>query len=221
METAHWPSGRIPTQLLERHFEPGPCRVTAVVITSLDGRATIERRSGGLGSEADRSVLAFLRATAQAIFVGSRTAQEEGYGPALVRNEELRTLRTHLGIGGGEVPICVATRATVPSFAARAVSLDEIHSRAALLGACGVEPRAPGHLLVEGGPTVLTTLLERRLIDEVSVTVAPIVVGDAEAPLVPRVLGAPISAVPIALISTDRELLWRLRLPTTMESIDA
>lgn len=221
MRTEHWPTGRIPTTLLDRHFAPGTCRVIAVVIASLDGRATIDGRSGGLGSEADRSVLAFLRATAQAILVGSATARDEGYGPALVRNEELRSLRARLGIGGTEVPICIATRATAPDFAARAVDLDKIRTRAELFGACGVEPSAPGHLLVEGGPTILATLLERRVIDELSLTVAPIVAGEAEAPLVPRILAAPLTATPLALVSTERELLWRLGLPTTQDRADA
>jgi riboflavin biosynthesis pyrimidine reductase len=206
------PAGPVPLELLEAVFEPGPARVLAVMVSSVDGRATLQGRSGELGSDADRSVLAFLRACAQAILVGAGTARTEGYGPAEVRSPVLRALRRRLGIPGDEVPISVVTRNERPIFAARAVALSQHADPEELWRAAGAEPDRPGFLLVEGGPHVLGSLLAARALDELSLTIAPLVVGSLEQALVPTELGAPIELAPVRLLVTPRELIWRLRI---------
>lgn len=49
-------------------------------ITSIDGAATRDGLSGGLGDEADRRVFDLLRWPADAVMVGAGTARREGYG---------------------------------------------------------------------------------------------------------------------------------------------
>lgn len=203
-------AGRVDPAVLVRIFEPGPVRILAVMVSSLDGRATIRGRSGPLGSEADRSVLAFLRASAQAILVGAATAVREGYGPAHVRDPRLAALRAELGLGTGPVPIAVATRHEPPLVASRRVSLERISSRSTLLEATGVDPTGRGHLLVEGGPRLFARLLDGGLLDELSLTLAPVVVGTGELGLAPEPLTYPRAFAPRALLVTDRELVWRL-----------
>ena len=49
-------------------------------IASLDGAATRQGRSGGLGDAADRRVFELLRREADAVLLGAGTARVEGYG---------------------------------------------------------------------------------------------------------------------------------------------
>ena len=49
-------------------------------IASLDGAATRDGRSGGLGDAADRRVFDLLRRLADAVIVGAGTVRDEGYG---------------------------------------------------------------------------------------------------------------------------------------------
>lgn len=63
--------------------------VIANMIVSVDGRATLAGRSGGLGNEADRTVFLDLRTQTDAVMAGTATIAIEGYGP-LVRSPERR-----------------------------------------------------------------------------------------------------------------------------------
>ncbi|REJ04977.1 pyrimidine reductase family protein [Microbacterium bovistercoris] len=49
-------------------------------ISSIDGAATREGRSGGLGDAADRRLFDLLRRPADAVLLGAGTARDEGYG---------------------------------------------------------------------------------------------------------------------------------------------
>ena len=52
------------------------------MVASVDGRASYEGRTQGLGSEADTLLLTELRALADAVLVGTGTIRAEGYGAA-------------------------------------------------------------------------------------------------------------------------------------------
>ncbi len=61
--------------------EPGGHWLRANMVTSLDGAASLDGRSGGLSGAADEQVFAMLRALADVILVGAGTVRAEGYGP--------------------------------------------------------------------------------------------------------------------------------------------
>ncbi|MGH9105626.1 MAG: pyrimidine reductase family protein [Acidimicrobiales bacterium] len=55
--------------------------VRAVFVASADGAATVEGRSGGLGSGTDHRLFALLRGLADVVLVGAETVRTERYGP--------------------------------------------------------------------------------------------------------------------------------------------
>src|SRR5687767_11523842 len=57
------------------------------MITSLDGAATLEGRSGPLGSPADQDLMKRLRMQADVVVVGAGTVRVEGYGATLLDAE--------------------------------------------------------------------------------------------------------------------------------------
>ncbi|MHB1928689.1 MAG: pyrimidine reductase family protein [Acidimicrobiales bacterium] len=67
---------------LEAAYAHEPGRLRANFVVTLDGAVEIGGHSGGIGGDADREVLATLRALADVVVVGAGTARAESYGPA-------------------------------------------------------------------------------------------------------------------------------------------
>jgi riboflavin biosynthesis pyrimidine reductase len=205
------------------------------MVTSLDGSATgADGRSGGINTDADHVVFELLRAQSHAVVVGAGTLRDEGYSPIAV-DERWRGLRRDDGLppalplvavsNRGHVPpqlagvadgtVLLATAESAPGLADARSSLGEEH-----VIVCGDERVDPaqllqmlGHrgwtrLLTEGGPSWLSTLVGHGLLDELCLTIAPILVGGDH----PRPLSGDDVAVDLklhALLEQDGTLLGR------------
>jgi diaminohydroxyphosphoribosylaminopyrimidine deaminase/5-amino-6-(5-phosphoribosylamino)uracil reductase len=190
---------------------------------SLDGRTADARgASRWISGEAAREVSHRLRASCDAIVVGARTAalddpdlrpRIEGYtGPVPLRVVVDGALRlTHesvLARTAREGPVLVATRAC-PAGAQSAALLDagvELLSlpaadRGVDLLALFTELRRRGvrRVLLEGGGEIAAAAFRARLVRQVAVFIAPMVLGGASAPL-PVAGEAPISLVDAPLV---------------------
>jgi riboflavin biosynthesis pyrimidine reductase len=215
------------------------CWVALCMVSSLDGAAAVEGRSGGLGGEADRLALSRLRDATDAVLVGAATVRDEGYGP-LTGNERRRADRRARGLA--EIPrLAIVTRsgdldpeaavfgdeaqrplvlATARGAEVARPRLGE-HAEVVALGEDEVEPRAAlAHLaslglrrvVCEGGPRLAAQVLAQDLVDEVFLTLAPIAVAGAA----PRIAEQPGTEVPrhMRLVSVwehDGELFLRYR----------
>lgn len=145
--------------LLEPLTSPGPL-TAAVMVTSVDGRATVGGRVGDLTGSADQQVLLGAREHAAAVVVGGRTVSAEGYVGLL--GDDAKARRQARGLPA-EPELVVFTRASPdpPEL------WHELHER------------HPGGLIVcEGGPTLLGLVIEHRLLDQLVLCVSPQIVGD-------------------------------------------
>ncbi len=134
--------------------------IRAVMVSSVDGRATIADRVGGLTGPADQRLLLSLREHAAAVMVGGATVRAEGYDRLL--DDAARERRTAHGLPP-EPEFMVVTRSGPP-----------LPERIAALRA-----RHPGGAIVcEGGPTLLGVLVEQHLLEELVLVVSPLLVGD-------------------------------------------
>jgi hypothetical protein len=95
---------------LEALTAAGPITV-AVMVTSVDGRATVSGRVGGLTGSADQQVLLGAREVAAAIVVGGNTVSAEGYDRLL--GDEARARRQAKGLPA-EPELVIFTRASPP-----------------------------------------------------------------------------------------------------------
>jgi riboflavin biosynthesis pyrimidine reductase len=174
------------------------------MIASLDGATALGGRSGALGGQADQGVFAAVRSLADVILVGAATVRIEGYGPARL-SEQARAGRSATGLNPIP-PIAVVTRscrldwesrffadaearpviltAAVAAEADRdaAARVADVHvvgdDRVDLLRAIDVlNDRGHENVLAEGGPGVAAELAAVDLLDEVCLTVAPLLVG--------------------------------------------
>jgi riboflavin-specific deaminase-like protein len=206
-----------------------PTRPYVVVnfVTSADGKATFEGRSGKLGGEADSALFHRLRTQADAVLVGSGTLRAERYG-RLVRDPELRAVREADGRAvdplacvvsrslnlPADIPLFQSPEQRVIIFTSSPDSLEGVgpgvtieRLRAEELTMTSVLESLRKHhgvrsLLCEGGPTVFGALLGEDLVDELFLSVAPRIAGGGEAPTI-------VEGMPLAEL-LELELVWVL-----------
>ena len=197
------------------------------MVSTADGKATIEGRTGAIGNEADRQLFNHLRTQADAVMVGSRTVALERYG-RIVRDPALREKRRREGLEPDPLACVVSGRLALTSDVpllqdrhSRVVivtsSLGELRECAARVEYLRIEPGtrefAPAlrrlrsdhgvrSVLCEGGPTLNSTLLREGLVDELFLSLAPKLVGGARAStIVAGELGLP-GTVELDLLSS-------------------
>jgi riboflavin biosynthesis pyrimidine reductase len=193
------------------------------MIASLDGAATVDGLSGGLGGPADHRVFAALRHLADVVLVAAGTVRAEGYGPltvplAIVSRSCALDFGSPLFTGAHPMVLTVATAPPDRVAAAREVA-DVL-----IAGERDVDLRCALHLLgeaghcnvlAEGGPSLNGQLAAADLIDELCLTVAPCLIGGDSR----RILtGAPVGMTGFALhtvCAEDEYLFLRLRRDVT------
>lgn len=190
--------------LREYAVGPGPL-VRANFVTTLDGHATGgDGRSGSINSAADKAVFDVLRALADVVVVGAGTIRAEGYGRLRTKDPALREVRRAAGRSEHPALAVVTASGDLPEavlgedpeagdllvLCAEAVrpALVERLGEAAVIG-CGqdlVEPTAAvtalhgrglHQVLTEGGPHLLGGWVRAGVVDELCLTVRPVVVG--------------------------------------------
>ncbi|MCV7384300.1 pyrimidine reductase family protein [Mycolicibacter longobardus] len=181
--------------------------VRANFIGSIDGGATVAGTSGGLAGPGDRTLFMLLRALADVVVVGAGTVRVENYGGARLGVAQRQSRRdrgqsevprlaivTRAGrldrdlrvFNDTELAPLVLTCSknaadTRRRLAGHAEVLDcsgddpERVDEAAVLAA--LAERGQYRVLTEGGPTLLGSFIERGLLDELCLTVAPYLVG--------------------------------------------
>jgi riboflavin biosynthesis pyrimidine reductase len=193
------------------------------MVSSVDGVAQADGRSGGLSGPADVAVFHTLRDLADVVLVGASTVRVEGYGPASVREEST-------------APRAAAAQTPVPAIAVVSASLDvdfdsPLYATAAVPTITVTVADAPparieraraagevliagasGHvdlpqavallarsgrrkLLCEGGPKLLAAAVAAGCVNELCLSISP----QLRAGTGLRILDAPELATPAAL----------------------
>ncbi len=183
------------------------CWVRGNMITSVDGGATSAGKSGALGSDGDRAVFAALRELADVVIVGAVTARVENYsGVQLGAAERLArrhrgqaevppiAVLTRSGQIDRDAKLFHRTEVTplvLTSAEAAEDTRQRLGSLAEVLDASGTEAdsvdlrtaldllagRGLLRVLTEGGPGILGMFTDADLLDELCVTVAPVLLG--------------------------------------------
>ncbi|MCV7399294.1 pyrimidine reductase family protein [Mycobacterium fragae] len=176
-------------------------------IASLDGGATVGGTTGRLGGPGDRALFNLLRELADVILVGAGTVRVEGYSGArpTVAQRQHRQARgqsevpqiaivTKSGRLDRDMP--VFTRTEVPPLVLTCTEAAEETQRrlaglADVVDCSGDDParvdepamlaaladRGLYRVLTEGGPMLFSSFVERNLLDELCLTIAPSLVG--------------------------------------------
>ncbi len=159
------------------------------MIASLDGTTVVDGRSGGLGNETDSAVLAALRRAADVIIVGAGTARAEGYGPPGKPGQRIGVVTTTANVDPASALFTSGAGFLIlpvdgpPAPAGPAGPLDAVRAgsgRVDLVGALRrlddvIDP--PTFVQCEGGGTLNGSLLAAGCVDELDLTVSPVVAG--------------------------------------------
>jgi riboflavin biosynthesis pyrimidine reductase len=200
----------------------GRPRLRLNMIASADGATALDGLSGGLGGAGDKALFHALRALTDVILVGAGTVRAEGYGPPRLPDEEvaarerrgqeplprIAVVTRSLALDWGAPlfarptsrPIVIAPADAAPDRARRAREVAEVVLAGAgsvdlpgvfaMLGQNGVRT-----VLCEGGPALNGRLAAAGLVDELCLTVAPLLTaGDAK-----RVLDGPALSPPLGM----------------------
>lgn len=193
----------------------------ANMVSTLDGAAQHEGRSQPISCAADMRIFGVLRALADVVVVGAETVRQEGYRPARARTE-FAAARAAAGQGPAPAVAVVTTGLdldfSLPLFTSplvptllltgagaapeRVAAAERAGVRVVPAGeGAGVDPARAvrelaglGHtrLLTEGGPRLLGQVVAAGVLDELCLTVAPMLTaGDAQ-----RIAGGPSVTLP-------------------------
>ncbi len=148
------------------------------MISSLDGSAQFDQRSGGLSSPTDVAMLSALRSEADVVLVGAGTARGEGYGPP-----KKPGLRIGVVSNSGTVDVGTPLFTSGAGFLvlpedADPVAVDSVRAGTGRVDLAGVLGRLDARVVqLEGGPTLNASFLELDLLDELNLTVSPMLAG--------------------------------------------
>jgi len=175
------------------------------MVASLDGATAVEGTSGALGGAGDRRVFGVVRTVPDVIVVAAGTVRAEDYGPprlgpaAMARRTargqspvpQLAVITRSAAIdpgsrlfGDGHRPIVITTE-DAPTDAVSALATVADIERAGVgdvdLGAAMAMLARRGHLvaLLEGGPSLNGQFVADGLVDELCLSVAPVLVAGA------------------------------------------
>ena len=164
-------------------------------VSSLDGAVSVDGVSGGLGSDADKAVFGALRRLADVVLVGAGTVRAEDYRGAR-RPTTGRDLPPPIAVVTGSADLdpgarlftdtavapIVLTTAGAPAArrdALRAAGADVVEcpdlEPATLLAELG--RRGLHRVLCEGGPSLFGALAAAGHVDELCLTLSPVVVA--------------------------------------------
>lgn len=177
-------------------------------VTSADGASSVDEVSGGLGGPADKRLFDLLRRLADVVLVAAGTVRAEGYGP-MVLDEESVQWRRDAGLAPQPVfgivsrsldldpdsaiftqapvrPLIVTTESSAPERRADFADVADV----VLCGEDDLDPRRMRAALTErglpqvhceGGPSLFGGLLDADVVDELCLTVSPLLTAGSAA----------------------------------------
>lgn len=208
-------------------------------VSSIDGAVTEDGLSGGLSGDADKRVFELLRRLCDVVLVGAGTVRVEGYGPMRVSGESAgwrvaHGLRAHpvFAIASGSLaldpssrifteapvrPIVVTTDRSPAEMRARFEPVADV----VVVGENSIDvdgmlaaftERGLDQVLSEGGPTLFGSLLAADRVDELCLTVSPLLEAGNACRITNGVLPEPLRlTLDQALVSDDTLMLRYLR----------
>ena len=207
------------------------------MVSSLDGKATLDWRTKGLSTEVDRRLFHHLRTQADAVMVGAGTAREERYG-RMTKDDELRQKRQNEGFVPDALAVVVSGRLDLPPdlpllnepeqtvviATGSDASIPGVEGRVEYARVGDDLPRLMSYLqeehgvrsvLCEGGPTLNSFLFAAGLVDELFLTMNPKLIGGAAALTIVagRELVEPVELDLVSVAEAEGELYtrWRMR----------
>lgn len=192
-------------------YPPDRTWVTANFVSSVDGAVSVDGRSAGLGSPADKRIYQLGRELADVVMVGAATVLIEGYRGARRSKPLPIAVVTARGSLTPELPLFTDTAVPPIVITCAAARLPDLPAEVIIAGETEVDlsiavaelaARGLHRINLEGGPRLFGSMVSEGLVDALNLTVSPMLtVGDA-----PRIAHGPVTPpVDLTLASVLRE----------------
>lgn len=218
--------------------------VRANFVSTLDGHATGgDGLSGSINSSADKVAFDLLRAQADVVVVGAGTIRAEGYGRLRTEDPALLEMRRAAGrpdhpllavvTASGDLPekvlaedpaagdLLVLSAAAVADELSDRLGADSViacgsDTVEATLAVSALRDRGLPQILTEGGPHLLGTWLKAGVVDELCLTLRPVVLGGTGLRIVEAAAGQGGLAQfeLVSALESEGDLLLRYALPS-------
>lgn len=221
---------------VDRSRPSGPCWLMANMVGGLDGSAAIGGRVAALSTAPDAALFLAMRTVADVVLVGAETIRREGYGPLLLpkaraeaRREQGKPASPRLAVVSRSLdldwtgraftdpalqqrPLLVTCASADPERLSRARDAAEV----IVAGEDRVDPalalqelaaRGAAVVLTEGGPTLLGELVAGGHLDELLLTLSPLMGGDP-LPIAVAPEGAPLTGFALRHVQREGETLF-------------
>lgn len=187
----------------EAYLHPSRRHLRINFVASLDAAVEVGGRSGPLGGPADRAAFMAMRAVADVVLVGAGTARAENYSPVRLpadaqarRRSRRQSDRPPLAVITARGDLSSRARLFEPDREVIVFTTDPVAAHrpdlaeVARVETCGVDAvdvrevvarlhgRGLGRILCEGGPALTRTLFASGLVDELCLTLAPVLAGE-------------------------------------------
>lgn len=199
------------------------------MVATVDGAITLDGRSGGLSGPADKAVFFALRSVADVILVGAGTVRAEHYGPprTSAEDQDRRVQRGQapfptIAVVSGrmdlapdarlfrDTPVRPVILTTEGADSSRRAALEPVADVVTVghgsvdfrLGLSELHQRGAEVVVCEGGPTLNGGLAQADLVDELCVTISPLLTSGDDLRMI---RGAPLA--PPRGVALDRQLL--------------
>ena len=159
--------------------------VVVNMVVTVDGRAALDGRSWGIGGATDRALFHGLRGQVDAVLAGTGTLRVERY-TRLVKDAARRAARAARGLSADPLAVVLSRSGDVADLPLLAVAEQET----VVFRGDDAEPRRAlerlraqhgvRSLLCEGGPRLNAALLRDGLVDELFLSVSPLLAGGEE-----------------------------------------
>jgi 5-amino-6-(5-phosphoribosylamino)uracil reductase len=177
--------------------------VLANFVATLDGHATVDGNSRAISTGADRAMFYALRERVDAVLIGPGTLAAERY-KRMLPAEERRDWRLRMGRPAEPLAVTVSRSGNVPrDIPLFADAPDRVRifegSDTELVDVLRLLRQQNGveSLLCEGGPMLFGALLRAGLVDELFLTLAPMLAGGGASG--PAVVSGPPPEAPVGL----------------------
>ncbi|HEX2785043.1 MAG TPA: dihydrofolate reductase family protein [Ilumatobacteraceae bacterium] len=156
------------------------------MVASIDGSTVVDSNSRGLSSKVDQEVLSTLRSLADVLIVGAATVRVEGYGPPRKRGQRVGVVSRRGDVDATSALFTSGAGFLILPDDAPATTIDAVRAgRGSVDLAAALSQVDADFVQAEGGALLNGALAEADLIDELNLTISPLLAGGEG----PRVTG--------------------------------
>ncbi|GHH63364.1 dihydrofolate reductase family protein [Lentzea cavernae] len=199
-------------------YPPDRTWVTANFVSSVDGAVSVDGRSAGLGSPADRRIYLLGRELADVVMVGAGTVLAEGYRGARRSRPLPIAVVTARGSLTPDMPLFTDTSVPPIVITCEAARMPSLPAEVVVAGDTDVDlevavaalaARGLHRINLEGGPRLFGSMVAGGLVDALNLTIAPVLAVGGASRIAHGSVTPPVDLALASVLRADDVLLLR------------